>query len=73
MKVRDLVSIVSSERPLWVENRNEISIDAGTPKYLKPETLELVVDLMYPTVIKALGGVNVICIMVDEVEDEKQK
>ena len=73
MKVRDLIPIVSPERTLWVEGKDERGIDVGTPGYLKPETLELEIDLLYPVVVKSLGGVNVICIRVKENEDAEQK
>ena len=73
MKVRDLIPIVSPERTLWVEGKDERGIDVGTPDYLNPETLELEVDLLYPAVVKSLGGVNVICVRVKEIENGEQK
>ena len=73
MKVRDLLPIVSPERTLWVEGKDERGIDVGTPGYLNPETLELEVALLYPAVVKSLGGVNVICVRVKENENGEQK
>ena len=73
MKVRDLIPIVSPERTLWVEGKDERGIDVGTPGYLNPETLELEVDLLYPAIAKSLGGVNVICVRVKEIENGEQK
>ena len=73
MKVRDLLPIVSPERTLWVEGKDERGIDVGTPGYLNSETLELEVDLLYPAVVKSLGGVNVICVRVKEIENGEQK
>lgn len=73
MKVRDLLPIVSPERILWVEGKDERGIDVGTPGYLNPETLELEIDLLYPAVVKSLGGVNVICVRVKEIENGEQK
>ena len=73
MKVRDLIPIVSPERTLWVEGKDERGIDVGTPGYLNPETLELEVDLLYPAVVKSLGGVNVICVRVKEIENGERK
>lgn len=73
MKVKDLLPLVSTRRTLWVEDYDGISIDVGIPEFLKPETLEREIYLMYPAVVKALGGVNVICIRIKEIEDEEQK
>lgn len=73
MKVRDLLPIVSPERTLWVEGKDERGIDVGTPGYLNPETLELEIDLLYPAIVKSLGGVNVICVRVKEIENGEQK
>ena len=73
MKIRDLLPLLSSERTVWVEDKDERGIDVGTPGYLKPETLELEVNLMYPAVVKSLGGLNVICIRIKENEDAEQK
>ena len=40
---------------------------------MNPETLELEIDLLYPAVVKSLGGVNVICVRIKENEDAEQK